>query len=91
MKAKTEAAKPETAVDPQIVVLDRGFVYVGKVQIEDQFVRIQNARMIRRWGTTKGLGELIGGPTKDTVLDECGSVKAPIKSVIHFIQCTRDW
>ena len=40
----------------QIVVLDRGFVYVGKVTFQGDLLRIENARNIRGWGTTKGLG-----------------------------------
>jgi hypothetical protein len=75
----------------QIVVLERGFVYVGKVKVDGDWVTIENARNIRRWGTTKGLGELAGGPTKETKLDEAGTVQAPMRSVIQFVQCTRDW
>jgi len=72
----------------QIVVVDRGFVYVGNVTIEGDMCRIKNARNVRKWGTTKGLGELVDGPTKDTVLDFYGEVLVPMKAVIHFIKCT---
>lgn len=75
----------------QIVVADRGFVYVGKTVVEGDFVRVTNARNIRIWGTTKGLGELVGGPTSSTRLDEVGEVLLPLKAVIHFVKCTRDW
>ena len=74
----------------QIVVVDRGFVYVGNVTIEGDMCRIKSARNIRKWGTTKGLGELVNGPLKDTVLDEAGEVLVPMKSVIHFITC-KSW
>ena len=70
-----------------IVVLDRGFVYVGEVEINGDWITIKNAKNIRKWGTTKGLGELINGPLKDTVLDECGEVITHIKALIHFIPC----
>lgn len=84
--------KPEKRdLGTQIVVADRGFVYVGKVVVEGDFATITNARNIRKWGTTKGIGELVGGPTSDTVLDSVGEVLLPLKSVIHFIKCTRDW
>lgn len=36
---------------------------------------LRDAKTIRRWGTTKGLGELWSGPKKDTVLDEAGTVR----------------
>ena len=74
----------------QIIVVDRGFVYVGSVTIEGDMCRIRNARNIRRWGTTKGLGELVNGPLEDTVLDEYGEVLVPMKAVIHFVKC-KSW
>jgi hypothetical protein len=85
--AKTAAAPVTT----NIVVLDRGFVYVGKVSDAGENLKIENARCIRRWGTTKGLLELQAGPTSKTQLDEEGTVIAPKKSVIHLIVCTKDW
>jgi hypothetical protein len=69
-----------------IVVLDRGFVYVGDVEMDDKWCVISNARNVRYWGTTQGLGELArNGPTEKTKLDCAGTVRAPIKSVIHII------
>lgn len=73
--------------EQQIVVLDKGFVYVGNVTIRDGWVNIENARNIRVWGTTQGLGELRNGPLKETKLDECGTVLAPLKSLIHLMSC----
>jgi|ERR1035441_52476 hypothetical protein len=73
----------------QITVLDRGFVYVGNTVVEGEFVRIYNARNIRKWGTTKGLGEIAeSGPTPNTIMDKCPDVLVPLKAVIHFISCT---
>ena len=87
--SQSHAEKQSEQIIPeqQIVVLDRGFVYVGNVTIRDGWVNIQNARNIRVWGTTKGLGELRNGPLKDTILDDCGIVLAPLKSLIHLISC----
>jgi hypothetical protein len=69
-----------------IVVADRGFVYVGKVDIDDQWCVITNAKNIRYWGTTKGLGELVNGPLKDTKLDDVGVVRIPMRAVISVIE-----
>lgn len=77
--------------DTKIVVLDRGYVYVGKVADEGENLRITNARNIRRWGTSRGLGELVDGPTRSTVLDPVGEVIAPKRAVIHQIVCNKDW
>lgn len=86
-EAKTDTPK----IGTQIVVLDRGFVYVGKVSLNGETLTINNARNIRRWGTTKGLGELVDGPTPNTKLDQVGKVIAPMRAVIHLIQCNKDW
>lgn len=75
----------------QIVVMTHGFVYVGSVFIEGKFVRIEGAKNIRRWGTTKGLGQLVQGPTKDTILEDCGTIIAPMSAVIHLIKTQYDY
>lgn len=72
-----------------IVVLDRGFVYVGDVNIDDDWCVIEKARNIRVWGTTKGLGELVNGPTASTKLDDVGTVRAPMRAVISVIDAER--
>ena len=65
-----------------IVVLDRGFVYVGKTEVDDSWCVITEARNIRQWGTTQGLGELaLNGPQPKTVLDAVGTVRAPLRAV----------
>ena len=71
----------------QIVVLDRGFVFVGKTTRTDEFMYIDNAFNIRKWGTTDGLGQLRNGPTKETVLDDSGTIRAPMRAVIFTIDC----
>ena len=82
-------AKQKTKEDigQNIVVLDRGFVYVGNVVIDGDFAFISNASNIRYWGTKRGLGELINGPLAETKLDHIGIVKAPMRAVIHFTPC----
>lgn len=70
-----------------IVVLDRGWVYVGLVtELPDRLV-LDAASCIRRWGTTRGLGELRYGPNKGTILDPAGQVIVYRHAVIHMIPC----
>ncbi len=70
-----------------IVVLDRGFVYVGQTEVSDDWVVITNARNIRMWGTTAGLGQLaLNGPTDKTRLDAAGTVRAPRHALIHLLE-----
>jgi hypothetical protein len=61
--------------DIQIIVADKGFVFLGYVlDNDDGSVIISCAQNLRRWGTTKGLGELCTGPTDKTVYDYWGLV-----------------
>jgi hypothetical protein len=81
-------AVPDTKGDVKIVVLDRGFVYVGRVEHDENWLTIRNAKNIRYWGTSKGLGELVNGPLKDTKLDASGTVRAPMRAVIAVIDAS---
>lgn len=73
----------------RIVVLQRGNIVVGEygVDADNDEVVVTSASVIRRWGTTKGLGELRTGPTSETVLDYAGEVRAPRGAVIMTITC----
>jgi len=71
--------------DIKIVVADRGFVYIGRMEKEEDFLVLRNAKNLRVWGTTKGLGELVFGPTSKTVLDIVGTVRLPFRAVISVI------
>ena len=72
----------------QIAVLERGWVFVGQATAADGLLTLTDARCIRRWGTTKGLGEIAaGGPTTKTVLDDAGTIRAPIANVVALIEC----
>ena len=67
----------------RIIVADRGWVFVGNCTDEENGdVTIRNCNNIRQWGTTRGLGELVNGPTKNTVLDDYGTVRTrPIVTI----------
>ena len=82
---KPAAVAPSNGAAKQIVVLDRGFVYVGDVTLAGDFVLIENAKNLRLWGTTKGLGELRNGPLSGTQLDDVGTVRAPLRALISLI------
>ena len=55
-----------------ILVIDRGNVIVGEYSFADgdKTARVEGGSVIRRWGTTRGLGELAKfGPRENTKLD----------------------
>lgn len=55
----------------RIVVLQRGWIYVGRFFQSGSACWLENAACIRVWGTTKGLNELVSGPVSGkTVLDK---------------------
>jgi len=86
LQSKTTSQKK--AIGQHIVVLDRGFVYVGDVTIDNYFLTIDKASNIRYWGTKNGLGELVNGPLNETKLDKIGTVIVPMHAVIHLVPCT---
>lgn len=86
-----DLTKPTGIVDQHglcIAVLDNGFVYVGYVETDGKYCTIKEAKNIRRWGTTGGLGQLaLQGVQPETKLDIAGTVKAPIGELKHLIIC----
>ena len=60
----------------QIVVLNRGWVVVGNYSEKGDECTLTDASVIRKWGTTQGLGELAEkGKLPDTVLDKTPDVR----------------
>jgi hypothetical protein len=65
----------ENQGDIKIVILQRGWVMVGRLERNGSECKLHNASVIRKWGTTKGLGEIAAnGPTSNTVLDKAYGV-----------------
>ena len=72
----------------QIVIAQRGWVWVGRVIIDGEDVTIHEARCIRRWVTTGGLAQIaLNGPTKDTVLEDVCTVRLHVLTVVGRIDC----
>ena len=81
----------ETKLGKQIVVAELGWVFIGEVSIGDVFVNISDAFVIRKWGTTAGLGQIaLEGPTKETIFDKCGFVRVFCNKVIAMLECVYD-
>lgn len=73
----------------QIVVLQRGWVMVGRLERTGSECKLYDASVIRVWGTTKGLGEIAqSGPKPETKLDPCnGVVEFDYLTVVATISC----
>lgn len=74
----------------RIVVLDRGFVMVCRCADPAGFgfwLPVHDARIIRRWGTTNGLAELVNGPLGDTVLDAIVETETlPTRAILRVLE-----
>lgn len=76
----------------KIVIGQRGWVFVGEHSMEGDDHVLTNASVIRRWGTSKGLGQLAAeGPTSTTVLDPLPSaVRVHKLAAVATIDVTSD-
>ena len=85
--------KPEENDSPiKIVILQRGWAMVGRFERKGSECKLFDASVIRRWGTTKGLGEIAkDGCTSETVLDKCnGTVEFDYLTVVATISCNKE-
>ena len=83
----SQTTEPKNS-DIKIVVLQRGWVMIGRYSMEGDIVTLENAHVIRIWGTTKGLGELaLDGKQSSTKLDKAGHVEFHILTVVATINC----
>lgn len=85
---------PVTVDSPiKIVVLQRGWVMIGRFERNGSDCKLTNASVIRCWGTTKGLGELAkSGPLTNTKLDPCnGTVEFDYLTVVAGISAGDVW
>lgn len=81
-----DEAPPASPV--RIVVLQRGWVAVGRFHQEGPNCTLTNAHVVRIWGTTKGLAEIASdGPTSKTVLDAAGTMRFHELTIVAMLDC----
>jgi hypothetical protein len=73
--------------DVRIVILQRGWVAVGRFSKSGSDCVLEKASVIRKWGTEKGLGELISGPLSNTILDPCGTMDFHELAIVATLRC----
>ncbi len=86
---EADCKNTEIVGDTKIVILQRGWVMVGKFERDGNECKLHNASVIATWGTTGGLGEIAkDGPTSKTKLMKCnGLVQFDWLTVIATIAC----
>jgi hypothetical protein len=87
---RQERAVSEEQLDPvRILVLDRGFVFVCRCPDPSGFalwLPVTHARIVRRWGTQRGLAQLVDGPLSETVLDAIVARELlPVRGILRVI------
>jgi hypothetical protein len=89
---KDSVQQEELKGDIKIVILQRGWVMIGRFERSGSECKLHNASVIRSWGTTKGLGELaLNGKTDSTKLDKCnGLVEFDYLTVVATISCKEE-
>lgn len=89
---KSAAATESSGLSGRYIVIgNRGNIVVGDMTQSGDMCHMENASVIRRWGTTKGLGQLaLEGPTSDTILDKCGSFDFHIQTTCGLIKVESD-
>lgn len=85
VRADSVRSAPDLDSPVRIVVLQRGWVVVGRYAEDGDRVLLTDAHIIEYWGTTQGLGELVYGPTDKTRLRWAGSIEAHRLGVILSI------
>jgi hypothetical protein len=75
--------------DIRIVILQRGWVVVGRYYEDGNKRRIESGYVIRAWGTTRGLGQIATeGPTDKTILDAVSTVHFHEQGEVASLVCT---
>ena len=86
------SSRVEHSGDIKIVILQRGWVMVGRFERNGSDCKLHDSHSVRRWGTSKGLGELANkGPLSETQLDKnYGVVEFDYLTVVASIVCLED-
>jgi len=77
----------------KIVVLQRAWNLIGRYSEDDKgvFTIHEPCFVIRRWGTTGGLGQLASeGPKQETILDKTPNVSGHKEALIFTIDVDED-
>ena len=85
VRADSVRTAPDLTSEVRIVVLQRGWVVIGRYSEDGVKVHLADAHVIGRWGTTEGIGQLVDGPTDETRLRWAGWVEAHELGVVLSI------
>jgi hypothetical protein len=88
---QSQPTTTEVECGTKIVILQRGWICVGRYIKSGDERKLEGASVIRVWGTTKGLGEIAeGGPTNSTKLDPAGTVRFHPLAEVAALDCNAE-
>lgn len=74
----------------RIYVIKERWVLIGEYSQKGKVITLEDASVIRVWGTTRGLGQIaLDGPTPETKLDPCGKTTFTEDAVLFSIDCRK--
>ena len=72
----------------KIVILQRGWVVIGRYSEDGEYGVLNDAYVIRRWGTSEGLGQLaLDGKQSETKLEKTGVIRFHKLTTVAEINC----
>lgn len=72
----------------KIVILQGGWVMIGRFYQDEHYCTLKDGYTIRQWGTSEGLGELAEkGALEKTILDKNPEVKFHELTVVAALLC----
>jgi hypothetical protein len=85
--------KVEKPTNKKIIVLTNGWVFcIDIIEENHNEIIAENCKCIRRWGTSKGLGELQLGVTEKSIIDPFSGTQTFYKSnIIYKMDIKRGW
>lgn len=72
-----------------LVVLDKGFIYIGKLTLGDKFSKLTNAANLRKFSSGKGLSWHIENGCDNTTLDKLNpntELKFLTSNIQHWVK-----
>ena len=75
-----------------VIVDNRGLTFIGRCRLDgnDEWMLIRDARCVIYWGTTKHVAELVKGPTTKTQFGLARDVRIRCQNVIAVYDCEEE-
>lgn len=80
----------DTSGDKQLVVIDGGYMFIGRLTRKGDDCTIREAKCLIQWGTTKHLAELRHGPLEGTKLGDPCTIRVSCEKIRFVMEVIQD-